>query len=56
MGARFFKIDKRSTLSKGWGDYGDILQHGMASHSAKLGGRLALERTGPAGNDPSRAP
>ena len=56
MSTRLFKIDKRPTLPKGWGDDGDILHYGMASHWPKLGGRCALERTGPAGNVPNRAP
>jgi hypothetical protein len=30
-----------------WGDYGDILQHGMTSHLERTGGLLSLERTGP---------
>ena len=47
MSARIFKIDRRSILPEGWGDYGDILQHGMTSHSPRKDGRLALERTGP---------
>jgi len=47
MSARIFKIDRRSILREGWGDYGDILQHGLTSHSPRKDGRLALERTGP---------
>ena len=42
-----FKIDRRSIASVRWGDYGDILQHGMAAHMPRIGGRLSLERTGP---------
>ena len=34
-------------MPKDWGDYGDILQHGMTAHLPRLGGRLSLERTGP---------
>lgn len=30
-----------------WGDYGDILQHGMTAHLGRVGGLLSLERTGP---------
>jgi hypothetical protein len=41
----FFKASARSITH--WGDYGDILQHGMTMHSPRVGGRLALERTGP---------
>jgi hypothetical protein len=41
----FFKASARSITA--WGDYGDILQHGMTMHSPRVDGRLALERTGP---------
>lgn len=34
-------------MPRDWGDYGDILQHGMTARLPRLGGRLALERTGP---------
>lgn len=47
MTASFFTIRGRSVMPKGWGDYGDILQHGMTAHLPRLGGRLSLERTGP---------
>jgi hypothetical protein len=47
MPTRIFKIDRRSILPRGWGDYGDILQHGMAGRSSGKDGRLALQRTGP---------
>jgi hypothetical protein len=47
MTMSFFKIAGRSIAPGGWGDYGDILQHGMTAHSPRLNGRLALERTGP---------
>jgi|SRR5450631_3147276 hypothetical protein len=47
MTAGFFTISARSIVSRGWGDYGHILQHGMAAHSSRADGRLALERTGP---------
>jgi hypothetical protein len=30
-----------------WGDYGDILTHGMSAHLSRAGGRIQLERTGP---------
>lgn len=30
-----------------WGDYGDILLHGMSAHLGRAGGLLQLERTGP---------
>ena len=30
-----------------WGDYGDILRHGMTSHLPRAGDHLQLERTGP---------
>ena len=43
----FFKIESRSILPDAWGDYGDILQHGMTAHSSRIDGNLALERTGP---------
>ena len=47
MAAHIFKIGRRSVIHGAWGDYGDILQHGMSSHSPRISGRLALERTGP---------
>jgi hypothetical protein len=47
MAAGFFTISERSIVSRGWGDYGHILQHGMADHSPRADGRLALERAGP---------
>jgi len=47
MATPIFRIDSRSIIPGEWGDYGDILQHGMASHSPRVGGLLALERTGP---------
>lgn len=43
----FFKISGRSVSHGEWGDYGDILQHGMTAHSRRVDGKLALERTGP---------
>ena len=45
MAIRLFRINSRSINP--WGDYGDILQNGMTMHSARVGGMLALERTGP---------
>ena len=47
MTPQFFKIKVRSVTSGDWGDYGDILQHGMTAHSRRVNGRLSLERTGP---------
>jgi hypothetical protein len=47
MATIFFKIEGRSIISGQWGDYGHILQHGMAAHLPRLDGKLALERTGP---------
>lgn len=47
MTTGFFRIHGLSIFAKDWGDYGDILQHGMTAHLPRLGGRLSLERTGP---------
>ena len=47
MTPRFFKIDRCSVIPGDWGDYGDILQHGMSMHSPRVDGKIALERTGP---------
>ena len=47
MAASFFRIIGRCIVPKGWGDYGHILQHGMAAHLPRADGRLALERAGP---------
>jgi hypothetical protein len=41
----FFKASARSITD--WGDYGEILQNGMTMDSPRVGGRLALKRTGP---------
>jgi hypothetical protein len=41
----FYKLDK--TQLAPWGDYGDILHHGMTSHLGRTNGLLSLERTGP---------
>ena len=43
--SRFFRIEERP-LTK-WGDYGNILQHGMTAHLGRVHGLLSLERTGP---------
>ena len=32
--------------SEEWGDYGEILQNGMAAHAPRVNGNLSLERTG----------
>jgi hypothetical protein len=45
MHARFYEMEPRSMME--WGDYGDILQHGMASDLDRLDGLLSLERAGP---------
>jgi hypothetical protein len=47
MSTRIFKIDRRSLLKTGWGDYGDMLIHGMSCHEPSVDGLLQLERTGP---------
>ena len=47
MPVHIFRIDRRSIIPGNWGDYGDVLQHGVASHQPTEGGALALERTGP---------
>jgi hypothetical protein len=47
MMRKFFKIEGRSVIPGDWGDYGDILQHGMSMHSPRVDGKIALERTGP---------
>jgi hypothetical protein len=47
MATNFFRIGGRSIIPRGWGDYGHILQHGMAAHRPRVDGRLALERSGP---------
>jgi len=47
MAGTFFRIEAHSIISGDWGDYGDILQQGMAAHLPRENGRLALERTGP---------
>lgn len=47
MTATFFTIQGRPIMASDWGDYGDILQHGMTAHLSRVAGRLSLERTGP---------
>ncbi len=47
MATNFFKIKGRSILPENWGDYGDILQHGMVDDSVRLDGTLAVKRSGP---------
>jgi hypothetical protein len=47
MATSIFIIDGNSYIEERWGDYGHILQHGMADHSPRTDGVLALERTGP---------
>jgi hypothetical protein len=47
MPPRFFKVSSRSIIPGEWGDYGDILQNGMAAHLARRDGKMQLERTGP---------
>jgi len=43
--AHFYRIGGRPLTR--WGDYGDILQHGMTAHLERVEGRLQLERAGP---------
>jgi hypothetical protein len=45
ISGRVFRMEGRRMTR--WGDYGDILQHGMTAHLDRTGGRLSLERTGP---------
>jgi hypothetical protein len=47
MPPSFFKISAHSIIPGDWGDYGDILQQGMAARSEEDSGNLQLERTGP---------
>ncbi|MGD0939780.1 MAG: hypothetical protein ABR905_08700 [Terracidiphilus sp.] len=47
MARSFFKIEGCSVFPNDWGDYGDILQHGMSSHQPRRNGSISLERTGP---------
>jgi len=43
---KFYAINGRTVIRGQWGDYGDILQHGMTAHLPRVDGKLALERTG----------
>lgn len=45
MDQKFYRIHSHRLTN--WGDYGDMLQHGLTAHLARVGGRLSLERTGP---------
>lgn len=47
MPPSFFKISAHSIIPGDWGDYGDILQQGMAGRTDGVGGCLELLRTGP---------
>lgn len=38
---------QQSVIPGDWGDYGDILQHGMTAHLGREDAMLCLERTGP---------
>jgi hypothetical protein len=42
---QFYRMSGRSLTR--WGDYGDILQHGMTAHLGRVHNLLSLERTGP---------
>jgi hypothetical protein len=42
---KFYRIEGHPLTP--WGDYGNILQHGMTAHLGRVGGLLSLERTGP---------
>jgi hypothetical protein len=44
MAATIFKLIKEQTL---WGDYGDILVHGMTRHLERKNNQLQLERAAP---------
>jgi len=44
-GVHFYRMEGRPLTS--WGDYNDILQHGMTAHLERTRGLLSLERTGP---------
>jgi hypothetical protein len=41
----FYRVSGRPLTH--WGDYGDILQHGMTAHLSRVGNLLSLERAGP---------
>ena len=47
MTAPIFVLDKPATKWDGWGDYADILVHGMTCHQDRKDGYLQLERLGP---------
>jgi hypothetical protein len=47
MPQSFYRIEGRQVFPKDWGDYGDILQHGMSMHLERQDGKISLERTGP---------
>ena len=47
MSPIFFKISAHSIVPGDWGDYGDILQHGMGGYSHRVNENMQLERTGP---------
>lgn len=44
MSQRFFILREKSDP---WGDYGDILMHGMSAHLGPIDGLIQLERTAP---------
>lgn len=43
----FYRLSERSIIPGEWGDYGDILEHGMTAHRSRQNDSLRLERTGP---------
>lgn len=47
MSIAFYKISGRSIMPIAWGDYADILQHGMTVQEDGDGGNLSLQRTAP---------
>jgi hypothetical protein len=47
MEPSFFKMSGRSLFNSDWGDYGEILQHGISTHLPRRDGKVSLERTGP---------
>jgi len=47
MQSNFYRLKKQSVIPGDWGDYADILQHGMTGHLGREDGMLCLERTGP---------
>jgi hypothetical protein len=44
---RVYRLTKPEHLLPDWGDYSDILVHGMSRHLSRRGMSLRLERTGP---------